>query len=126
MAAVTTNLALDPIFKGKAADYTLTLSSTGGGLALADIEDIVATFKADPSDADSAAIVQKSLGAGITLTGVSGDNVLALLALTCADTALFTAGVTYSFDIQVDTTARCAETALQGTVRIKQPITISN
>lgn len=124
--AINFDIKLDPIVRGKAVDYTLSLSSIAGALVVADIEDVVVTFKADPLDADDDKILQKSLGSGINLTGVSGDNVLALLQLTNADTALFTAGKVYFLDIQVDTTSRGAETAAGARVLVRQPITQSN
>ncbi|MCB1105947.1 MAG: hypothetical protein KDK74_14545 [Cephaloticoccus sp.] len=124
--SVNFNTTLEPIVVGKAADYTIALSSTGGALAIADIQNVVVTFKADPNDADADKILQKVLGAGISITGVSGGIVSALMQLTNADTALFTAGKIYYFDVQVDTTSRGPELTAAGRVPIRQPITISN
>lgn len=120
------NLGLLSCYVGKAADFQITLSSTGGALVVADIEAVVVTIKANATDADAAKILQKTLGAGITLTGLSGDNVLALLQLPAADTALLTAGRVYYFDVQVDTTARGPETAATGRLSARQPITVTS
>lgn len=120
------NLQLLDVVQGKARDFDVTLSSSAGALSISDVAAVWFTVKERETDADGDAIFQKELGAGITLTGTSGDNVLALIQVTNADTALLTVGRTYFFDLQVDTVLRGAEQAAAGRIACRQPITTAN
>jgi hypothetical protein len=111
---------------GKAHDFDILITPSSGSLAVADVTDVWLTIKERETDADADALVQKRLGAGITLTGVSGSSVAGIVALTNADTAELSPGRTYFIDLQVDTTARGPEQAAYGFLNTRQPITTAN
>ena len=108
------NIQLVDCVKGKARDFDITIALSSGSLVVADITNAWLTVKANEADAGADALFQKEIGAGITLTGVSGSSVVGIVQLSAADTDLLTAGRTYYFDLQVDTTAREAELAARG------------
>jgi hypothetical protein len=120
------NIQLVDVVKAKARDFDIVLSLTSGALLITDITAVWFTVKANEQDPDSAKLFQKTLGAGIALTGLSGNSVLGVVSLTNADTDLLEAGRTYFFDIQVDTMARGPEQAAQGRLACRQPATVAN
>lgn len=111
---------------GKAHDFDILLTPSGGSLAVADVSDVWLTIKERDTDADADALVQKRLAAGISLTGVSGSSVAGVVSLTNSDTAALSSGRTYFVDLQVKTTARGAEQAAFGFLNTRQPITTAN
>lgn len=121
------NLELIACTQGKAADFDITLTSTAGSLTVAAIEEVRFYVKALATDPDAAALITKSLGSGVTLTGVDGSgNVLGLVQLTTTDTEALTAGRTYAIGCIVDSTIRGDEQAFAGRLRCDQPIGIAN
>jgi hypothetical protein len=122
----TVQTIYEEVVVGKARDFDFLLTPSTGSLAVADVVDVWFTLKASETDADAAALIQKRLSAGITLTGVSGSSVAGIISLTTADTAALAAGRTYYVDLQARTTARGAEQVAYGFVDTRQPITTAN
>lgn len=78
------------------------------------------TLKAldDSAANDSAALISKSVGSGITVVGLEVQ-----VNVTSTDTAALVPGTTYKWDFQVKTAAGRIYTSQRGTVRIVDDVT---
>lgn len=93
---MSTTTAKMLVYKGANEIYKIAIDS----YVLAGSENIWWTLKTDPSLPDSQAILQKSLGSGISV--LTTNPAALLLTLTTANTDTLQVGQTYYFDVQVE------------------------
>lgn len=118
MSAVTTDLSMT---RGDTVALTVTVGSLGAS-GLNAYNDIRFTAKKDVSDADTSAVISKTLTSGITITTVgsaSVDGVLSV-ALAPSDTTGLPAGYTshLSYDVRLYDASGDAYTVADGTLTV--------
>lgn len=124
MSAVTTNLTL---VRGDTDALTVTVGNLGAS-GLNAFSDVRFTAKRDASDADSAAIISKVLGAGITITTVGNattDGVLSIAIAPADTTTTLPAGytVTLVYDVRLYDASGDAYTVAQGVITVSPTAT---
>jgi len=112
---------LDPIFRGD--DVYLDGTITKNGTA----QDITGctlwfTLKASKSDPDSAAILQKTTGSGITVTNAAGG--IYNVRINNSDLASLTVPKTFYWDVQIKDSANIVQTVDSGTLTVNLDITV--
>lgn len=123
MSSVTTNLSL---IHGRTAVLTVIVGSLGAS-GLNAYSAMRFSAKRDVSDADVAAVISKTLGAGITITTV-GDattNGVLSIALAPADTSTLPAGYTSTlqYDVSLYDAAGDAYTVADGVITVSPTAT---
>src|SRR5689334_8072125 len=76
-----------------------------------------ATFKLRDTDLDAAAVLQKVITSGFTLTA---GTLTFTITLTATETALFTAGKTYLWDVQILSSVGTFTPVPDGTVQFQR------
>lgn len=107
--------------RGDSAELEVTATDpvTGEALNLDDMENIIFTAKAALTDADVAAVFQKELGAGISVSGA-----VATVTVVYLDTASLAGRVTTLFcDLQAQDSAGNVTTVWLGTITFKADVT---
>jgi hypothetical protein len=118
MTAVTTNLSLA---HGDTATLAITVGSLGS-TGLAAYTDARFTAKRDVGDADSLAIISKSLGAGVTVTTAGDATTSGVLSVAIApgDTTMLPSGYAsvLTYDVRLYDTLHDAYTVAQGLLTV--------
>jgi len=118
MSSVTTDLT---VIRGDTGVLTVTVGSLGSS-GLNAYSDIRFSAKRDMGDADTAAIISKTLASGITITTVGNATTSGVLsvALAPADTAALPTGYTSTlqYDVRLYDAAGDAYTVAQGVLTV--------
>ena len=118
MSAVTTDLT---IVRGDTDALSITVGNLGAS-GLAAFSDARFTAKRDLGDADTSAVITKTLASGITVTtnGNATTNGVLSVAIAPADTATLPAGyaVALAYDVRLYDVAGDAYTVAQGILTV--------
>lgn len=111
------------IVKGDSVTYRLPFTQDGVAYDLSTVAGIWFTLKNSTGDADAAAVVQLSLGAGIEVYDAEAGEANA--DFTYTQTNLLAVGRVYLYDVQIKTAAGQLFTALSGRMIARSPMTLA-